>query len=90
MGLFKPVFFFAFACLAAIAVFIGLVTLITSLQNGAISVSYTMQGKLVDETVARAIDSARFWRLVGLWAGLPLVLGGGALWYSVRQLRSGP
>jgi hypothetical protein len=88
MGLFKPLFFFVLAFFAVVALFIGAITLLTSLQNGAISVSYTMNGRVIDETVSRAAESARFWRYLGLWAGLPLVIGAGALWYSVRKLRS--
>ncbi len=88
MGLFRPLFFFVLAFLSAVALFIGTITLLTSLQNGAISVSYTINGRAIDETVSMAADSARFWRYVGLWAGLPLVLGGGGLWYSVRKLRA--
>ncbi len=87
MGLFRPVFFFVLAFFAAVALFIGAVTLLTSLQNGAISVSYTMHGRAIEETISRAADTAGFWRYVGLWAGLPLVLGAGGLWYSVRKLR---
>lgn len=87
MGMFKLVFLFALAVLAAVALFIGAVTLLTSLQNGAITVSYTVAGKPFEETVRRAADGGRFWRTLGLWSGVPLVLGAGVLWYAVRQLK---
>ena len=88
MGLFKPVFFFALAIFAVVAIFIGAVTLLTSLQNGAITVSYSSYGKPVELTARRGSDEG-FWRLLGLWAGLPLVVGGAVLWYSVRRLKGG-
>ena len=87
MGMFKLLFFLALAFLAAVGMFIGAVTLITSLQHGAISLSYVVAGKPVEETVSRAADNARFWRLMLSLAGLPLALGATALWYSVRKLR---
>ncbi len=57
MGLFRPVFFFVLAFFAAVALFIGAVTLLTSLQNGAISVSYTMHGRAVEETWSCPYDA---------------------------------
>jgi hypothetical protein len=87
MSIFKLLFFFALALLAAIALFIGAVTLLTSLQNGAITVTYTVDGKPFDETVRRAVDGDRFWRMLALWSGLPLLLGAAVMWLSVRKLK---
>jgi hypothetical protein len=87
MGMFKLAFMAVVAFLSAIGIFIGCVTLLTSLQNGAIALSYDSGGKAITETISRAGDSDRFWRLL-LWMGLaPIVIGVGALWYSVRKLR---
>lgn len=88
MWLFKIGFFIALAFLAAVGVFIGAVMILTSLQHGAVSLSYTVDGRAVTETVTRAGDSARFWRLLTMMGFAPVVIGAGALWYSVRFLRA--
>lgn len=88
MGLFKIAFFIMLALLAGIGVFIGAVMILTSLQNGAVSLSYTVDGRAMTETITRAGDSARFWRLLTMMGFAPVVIGSAALWYSVRYLRS--
>ena len=87
MGLLKIAFFAIVAFLAAIGVFIGAVTIWSSLASGAISLSYTVDGKSVSETVTRATDSARYWKLVAQTGAAPVVIGAAALWYSLRKFR---
>lgn len=88
MGIFKLVFFAAAAFLAAVAIFMGLVMMLTALQHGSVMLSYTSEGKAVSETITRAGDSDRFWRLFTTMGVLPAVLGAAALWYSVKRLRT--
>lgn len=88
MALFKIVFFAALALFAGVGIFIGGVTMLTSLQNSMISMTYTSNGKAMAETVTRAADSARFWRLFLTLGALPVVLGAVAMWYAIRKLRS--
>ncbi len=88
MAMLKVGFLFAVAFLAAVAMFMGAVMMITSLQNGAISISYTSGGRSIDETVMRAADGARFWRLFWMMGVLPMALGALACWLSVRKLRA--
>lgn len=87
MAIFKMLFFVAIAFFSAVAIFIGTVTLLTSLQNGAITLGYNSGGKAVSETVTQAADSARYWRLLLTMGLLPAVLGAAAMWYSVRKLK---
>jgi len=87
MGMFRLAFLAVVAFLSAIGIFIGCVTLLTSLQNGAIALSYTSGGKAITETISRAGDGDRFWRLLLTLGMAPIVIGAGALWYSVKKLR---
>lgn len=89
MLLFRVLFFGALAFIAGSAIFLGAVTALTSLQNGAITLGYTSGGKAVSETVTRVADGARFWRLVLLMGLLPAAAGAVTLWYAVRKLRQG-
>lgn len=88
MTFFRPIFFFALGFFAAVAIFVGVVIVITSVQNGTITVSYMSGGKTVEETVSRVTDSARFWKQVSLFGGLPVLFGAFGLWLSVRKLKS--
>ncbi len=88
MQMYRVIFFGALAFFAAVAMFIGVVVMITSLQNGAISWSYTSGGKNFNETTVRAADAARFWKLFATMGITPLVLGAAAMWFSVRKLRA--
>ena len=87
MDMFKLVFYFAVAFLAAVGIFIGVIMMITSLQNGSISLSYMSSGTAMNETISRVADSARFWRLFGTMGVLPVVLGAAVMWFSVRKLK---
>lgn len=87
MEVFKPFFLFAVAFLAAVAIFIGTVVMLTSLQNGAISWSYGSGAKAMAETVTRAADGARFWRLFATLGALPAVIGAAVMWFSVSKLK---
>lgn len=89
MFLFKLGFFIALAFLGGVAVFVGAVMMLVSLQTDAISIGYTVNGKPISETITRAADSARYWRLFVLMGALPFFGGGAALWWSVRRLRRG-
>jgi hypothetical protein len=88
MGIFKLFFFGAAAFLAAVAIFVGLVMMLTSLQNGAVMLSYTSDGKAINETITRAADAARFWKLFTTMGALPAAVGAVALWYCVKRLRT--
>jgi hypothetical protein len=87
MGMFRLFFFGALAFIAGVAIFIGGVMMITSLQNGMIGISYTSGGKAVTETISRTADNARFWRLMVTMGVMPFVIGSAVLWLSVRKLR---
>jgi hypothetical protein len=89
MSFFKILFLAAIAFIAAVAVFLGFVMIVTSLQNGSIMMSYMSSGSSVSETVTRAGDPARFWKLVLTIGVLPLVLGALTLRFAVRKLRAG-
>lgn len=88
MNIFRLVFFGAVAFLAAVAIFMGLVMMLTTLQNGSVMLSYTSEGKVVSETITRSADAGRYWKLFATMGVLPAVLGAAALWYSVRRLRA--
>lgn len=87
MGIFKLAVLVVITFFSAIAIFLGAVMMITGLQNGAVTISYTQSGKSITDTVTRAGDAARFWQLMGTMGALPFVVGAAAMWYSVRKLR---
>lgn len=87
MSIFKMVFLAALAFFAGVAIFIGAVLLITSLQNGAVIMSYTEAGRPLVKTFSRATDPNGFWRLLLAMGVAPVVIGAGVLWYAVRNLR---
>lgn len=87
MGLFKVGFLAVVAFLSAVGIFLGCVTVLTSLQNGAIVLSYTSDGKGITETISRAGDNARFWWMLLAMGLAPVAIGAAALWYSVGKLR---
>lgn len=89
MSPFKQILLCAAALLSAVANFLGIVIVLTSLQNGSISSSYAIGGSDVDETVTRTGDAARFWRLLAAMGIAPAAIGAAALWCSVLTLRAG-
>ena len=76
--------------LSATAIFIGIVLLLTSLKLGSITISYTVGAEAITETISRADDNARFWRLMTLLGLAPLVLGAASLWISLKAIRTPP
>lgn len=88
MGIFRLFFFGAAAFLAAVAIFLGLVVMLTSLQSGSVMLSYTSDGRAVSETITRATDAGRFWKLFTTMGVLPATIGAVALWYCVKRLRT--
>ncbi len=89
MQIFGLIFLAGAALLGGVAVFLGVVVLITSGTSGAISWSYAVEGRTIAETVTRAADPGRFWQLYGLLGALPAVAGAVAVWLGVRGLRRG-
>lgn len=89
MWLLRTGFFAGLAFFGAVGLFLGAVVLLSSFQSGEIAWSYTVNGRAVTESVARAADPGRFWRLLGQMGLLPAALGSAALWYGVRRLRQG-
>ena len=87
MPLMRVIFLAGVAFLGAVALFLGAVVMLTSWQSGAISLSYAEAGKGMTETVTRAADAARFWRLYGALGIAPVLLGAAALLLSVWALR---
>ncbi len=87
MGMMKLAFLAAVAFLSAIAIFMGVVFILTSLKLGSITLSYGTGTNAVTETISRASDASRYWRLITMMGLLPMIGGAAALWYSVRKLR---
>lgn len=89
MWLLRIGFFAGLAFFGAVAVFLGSMVMLSSLQAGEIAWTYTVSGRDVSDSVKRAADAGRFWRLFGQMGVLPAVLGGAALWFAIRRLRRG-
>lgn len=87
MWLLRIGFLAGLAFLGAVAVFLGAVVMLSSLQSGEIAWTYTVGGRNVSESVTRAADAGRFWRLFGQMGALPAALGAAAAWYAIRRLR---
>lgn len=90
MTMLKAGFLVVAILLSAVAIFIGIVLLTTSLKLGNITLSYTLNNETMTETVLRANDAARFWNLLIFIGVMPLVVGALSLWYSLRILRRPP
>lgn len=87
MAMLKVVFFAGLVLLGAVAVFLGSVFLLSVGFEGPISISYLQKGQSVIETVHRADDPARFWRLYATMGLAPLLLGAVAAVLGVRALK---
>jgi hypothetical protein len=87
MPLLRIVFLAGVVVLGGVGVFLGILVMVTGWQTGAISLSYVQDGKTVSDTVFRASDSARFWRLFGLMGAVPAVIGLAAVLLGVRAIR---
>lgn len=59
----------------AAAVFLGILLVFSAITSGTIHLSYGDDGKVVSESVARAADAARFWKLVFGLGILPAAIG---------------
>ena len=87
MSLLRTIFLAALVFFGGVAVFLGGVVMLTSWQNGAITLSYTQGGRSIVETVSRAADGGRFWQLYS-WMGIaPALFGAAALAFGLRALR---
>jgi hypothetical protein len=87
MPLLRMVFLAGVVLLGGVGVFLGVIVMLIGWQAGAISLSYVQDGKDVAETVSRAADGARFWRLFLAMGAAPAVLGLAALIFGVLALR---
>lgn len=83
----RAVFLAATAFLSAVAIFLGCVLVLTSLKLGSITLSYSDGKDIVTDTVTRAGDAARFWRLFASMGLMPIAIGGVGVWYAARKLR---
>lgn len=61
--------------IGAIAAFLGGILVISAVTSGTIDFTYASDGKMVSESVSRAGDAARFWKLVFGLGVLPAGLG---------------
>ena len=87
MSMFRAGLAAAAVFIGAIAALLGLVLLISALGSGTIAISYGAGADAVAETVSRAGDTARYWRLVAALGAGPLALGAAAAMWGSRQLR---
>lgn len=71
----------------AIGAFMGFVVLVNSLRTGEISYAYGSGATRIAERAVKAEIPDAYWRAVGLMGGLPLFLGGAAVWYGRRMMR---
>lgn len=87
MPLFRMIFLVALVFFGGVALFLGGVVMLTSWQNGAITLSYTQEGRTIVETISRTADSGRFWQMYS-WMGIaPAVFGVAALAFGLRAIR---
>ena len=87
MPVFKMLFFAGIVVLGGVAVFLGAIVIASSLHVGSLTLNYEVDGKPVVESISRAGDAARYWKLFSLMGVLPCILGIAAVWWGVRTLR---
>jgi len=87
MQLFRPIFFACLVLYGGAALLIGAVATYSALSTGTVMLSYMADGKAVSETVLRASEPDRYWRLVAMAGIMPLVLGAGTVWLGVRKIK---
>jgi hypothetical protein len=87
MSMFRAGLAAAAVFIGAIGALLGVVMLVSALGSGTIAMSYGTGVNAVAETVSRAGDPGRFWRLVAALGVGPLVLGTAAAIWGSRQLR---
>jgi hypothetical protein len=85
--LLRIVFLAGVVALGAVGVFLGILVMVTGLQVGSITLSYVQDGATISDTVSRASDGARFWRLFVSMGAAPAVVGLAAVVLGVRALR---
>ncbi len=71
----------------AAAVLLGFVLALAALRTGAVTISYLDAERMIKETVTRASDAARYWRLVVGLGIAPMLIGGAALAWGWRRIR---
>jgi hypothetical protein len=88
MALLKLVFYGGLAFFGAVSLYIGIVFFLTTGFDGPISIGYPEGGRMVQETVTRAADPSRHFRLQLAMGYAPLVLGALSLFVGVRWFRT--
>ena len=86
MAIFRMGFHAGLVLIGAIAVFVGLAVAGIALKDGSLTYSYLVDGQRVAQTIARAANADRYWQMLMLWGGIPILLGALAAWHGWRQL----
>jgi mannose/fructose/N-acetylgalactosamine-specific phosphotransferase system component IID len=72
--------------IGAIAALLGVIVVLSALNTGAVQFSYGHGADSVSETVSRATDAARYWRLVTALGFAPAVIGALAARWGWRTI----
>lgn len=81
MTMFRAGLAVAALLIGGIAAFLGIVVTFSALKTGGVSLSYGSGETAVAETITKAADAARYWRLVIGLGVAPALLGTiAALW----------
>jgi mannose/fructose/N-acetylgalactosamine-specific phosphotransferase system component IID len=72
--------------IGAISVLLGVIVVLSALKTGAVQFSYGHGADAVSETVSRASDAARYWRLVTALGLAPAIVGALAARWGWRTI----
>lgn len=84
MDVFRAAMMVAVIVFGAIAALLGFVVLVVGLPAGSLTLSF-VSGAM--ETVTRAGDPERFWRLMLALGAAPLLIGAGMVKFGMRRIR---
>jgi len=87
MAMLKLAFYAGLVLFGVVGMYMGAVFFLAAGLSGPISISYPQDGKVISETVSRATDGARHFRLQLMLGWAPVLLGAVALYAGVRWFR---
>lgn len=87
MPILKLAFYAGLVMFGAVGMYMGVVFLIVFGNDAPISISYPQNGRVISETITRAADPSRYFRMQILVGYAPLVLGALALWFGLRWFK---
>ena len=89
MTVFKMVLPVALVFIGVCLALLGAAILLGAITTGSIAYSYGTGADTVSQTVTLAADAGRYWKMLAVMCGLPIVFGSAAAFWGWRRLSQG-